>query len=111
MCHALVEVIGSLPPATKLWCGHEYTVANLLFAQSVEPENVAIKEKLKEAQEKRRRGEPTVPSLVSEEKRFNPFMRVAEKTVKLAVGKEDDTKEDTMNKLREAKNSFKTPTH
>ena len=30
----------------KVFCGHEYTVNNLLFAQHVEPGNKAIQDKL-----------------------------------------------------------------
>ena len=43
----------SLPPSTKVYCGHEYTVSNLKFAMKVEPENDFIKEKLKWALEQR----------------------------------------------------------
>jgi len=55
---------------------------------------------------KTRNGEPTVPSTVRDELRFNPFMRVNVKEVKMAVGKESDSDEETMAKLREAKNNF-----
>ena len=31
----------------QVYCGHEYTVNNLIFAEHVEPRNTAIKEKIK----------------------------------------------------------------
>ncbi|NP_001396525.1 hydroxyacylglutathione hydrolase, mitochondrial isoform 9 [Mus musculus] len=46
MYKALLEVLGRLPPDTKVYCGHEYTVNNLKFARHVEPGNAAIQEKL-----------------------------------------------------------------
>nr|XP_045238357.1 hydroxyacylglutathione hydrolase, mitochondrial isoform X3 [Macaca fascicularis] len=46
MCKALLEVLGRLPPDTRVYCGHEYTINNLKFARHVEPGNAAIQEKL-----------------------------------------------------------------
>ncbi|XP_058290162.1 hydroxyacylglutathione hydrolase, mitochondrial isoform X2 [Hylobates moloch] len=46
MCKALLEVLGRLPPETRVYCGHEYTINNLKFARHVEPGNAAIQEKL-----------------------------------------------------------------
>ncbi|EFO26248.1 hydroxyacylglutathione hydrolase [Loa loa] len=76
MDSALNEKLGSLPNDTMVYCGHEYTVENLKFAHSVEPENDEITKKLAWAEEQRKAGNYTVPSTIGEEKRFNPFMRV-----------------------------------
>ncbi|XP_037670224.1 hydroxyacylglutathione hydrolase, mitochondrial isoform X3 [Choloepus didactylus] len=46
MHKALLEILGRLPPDTKVYCGHEYTINNLKFARHVEPNNVAVQEKL-----------------------------------------------------------------
>ncbi|XP_016063553.1 PREDICTED: hydroxyacylglutathione hydrolase, mitochondrial isoform X1 [Miniopterus natalensis] len=46
MYKALIEVLGRLPPDTRVYCGHEYTINNLKFARHVEPSNPAIQEKL-----------------------------------------------------------------
>ncbi|XP_069859892.1 hydroxyacylglutathione hydrolase, mitochondrial isoform X3 [Dipodomys merriami] len=75
MCKALLEVLGRLPPDTKVYCGHEYTINNLKFARHVEPSNAAVQEKLAWAKEKYAIGEPTVPSTLAEEFTYNPFMR------------------------------------
>lgn len=76
MYQSLCVTLGSLPKPTRVYCGHEYTVKNLQFAQTVEPENGRIKEKLSWAQHQRQVGLPTIPSTIEEEMETNPFMRV-----------------------------------
>lgn len=60
MYAALIDKLGTLPSQARVFCGHEYTVQNLKFAQHVEPDNNNIKEKLKWAVDQRQRGLPTV---------------------------------------------------
>jgi hydroxyacylglutathione hydrolase len=81
MHHSLVDKLARLPPATRIYCGHEYTVANLRFAVHVEPDNHAAVTKLERATAMRARGEPTVPSTVAEELSTNPFLRCGEHAV------------------------------
>uniref|UniRef100_A0A674PNE9 Hydroxyacylglutathione hydrolase, mitochondrial n=1 Tax=Takifugu rubripes TaxID=31033 RepID=A0A674PNE9_TAKRU len=107
MYKALVEILGRLPPETRVYCGHEYTVSNLKFARHVEPDNDAIKKKLAWAKERYENGEPTIPSTLAEEFTFNPFMRVKEKSVQDHV-KQDDPVE-TMRCLRKEKDGFRVP--
>jgi hydroxyacylglutathione hydrolase len=107
MHHALIEVVAKLPHNTQVWCGHEYTVSNLKFALSVEPDNQHIKDKLAWAEQQRKSDTPTIPSTVAEELTFNPFMRVNNPSVKKAVGAETDSDVDTMTKLRAAKDKFR----
>ena len=107
MYKALLEVLGRLPPDTKVYCGHEYTVNNLKFARHVEPGNAAIQEKLAWAKEKYAIGEPTVPSTLAEEFTYNPFMRVKEKTVQQHAGETDPV--TTMRAIRREKDQFKVP--
>src|SRR5512133_786384 len=64
MYESLSGKLGRLPPATRVYCGHEYTVSNLRFAVHAEPDNRAAAEKLTAAQATRERGEPTVPSTI-----------------------------------------------
>jgi hydroxyacylglutathione hydrolase len=70
-----LTALAALPPETHVYCGHEYTVANLRFARAVEPDNADIKARDAQAQAKRGRGEPTVPSTMGEERATNPFLR------------------------------------
>nr|XP_042139265.1 hydroxyacylglutathione hydrolase, mitochondrial [Peromyscus maniculatus bairdii] len=107
MYKALLEVLGRLPPDTKVYCGHEYTINNLKFARHVEPSNAAIQEKLAWAKEKYAIGEPTVPSTLAEEFTYNPFMRVKEKSVQQHAGESDPV--TTMRAIRREKDQFKVP--
>jgi hydroxyacylglutathione hydrolase len=76
MMHESLNVkLASLPPDTRVYCGHEYTASNLRFAASVEPGNAHVQAKAARVAELRARGEPTVPSTIAEERATNPFMR------------------------------------
>ncbi|XP_077979648.1 hydroxyacylglutathione hydrolase, mitochondrial-like isoform X2 [Glandiceps talaboti] len=105
MYRALIEVLSALPPSTKVYCGHEYTANNLTFAQHVEPNNNAIKEKLTWAKMQRSKNEPTIPSTIGDEFTYNPFMRVKEESVQKHVGQHDPIA--TMGELRKEKDGFK----
>lgn len=48
---------------------------NLQFAQTIEPDNAKISQKLSWAQQQKQSGLPTVPSTIEEELETNPFMR------------------------------------
>ncbi len=80
MYGSLLRLAG-LPGATLVCCGHEYTVANLRFALRVEPGNPRLAARLREAEARRARGEPTVPSSMALERATNPFLRCGEATV------------------------------
>ncbi|XP_026829290.1 hydroxyacylglutathione hydrolase, mitochondrial isoform X2 [Ooceraea biroi] len=105
MYKALVEVLGSLPEETNVYCGHEYTANNLKFGLHVEPENQAIREKLDWAHTQRANSLPTVPSTIKDEKLTNPFMRVHETSVMQHAQQNDPVQ--TMSYLRREKDNFK----
>jgi hydroxyacylglutathione hydrolase len=67
--------IGELPPDTRVFCAHEYTLANLGFAAWVEPDSAVLAARTRRDQDRRSRGEPTLPSSIGEECATNPFMR------------------------------------
>lgn len=79
--HASLQKIAALPPDTRIYCAHEYTLANLGFAKWVEPENAALVKWDAEAKAQRAQGEPTVPSILQAELDGNPFLRTGEPTV------------------------------
>ena len=72
-----LKQVKSLPSQTTVFCAHEYTEKNGLFALSVNPENQDLKNRMKEVQEKRKNKLPTVPFLLSEEIKTNPFLRAS----------------------------------
>jgi hydroxyacylglutathione hydrolase len=65
----------SVAPATRVYCGHEYTASNLAFAAAAEPDNAAVAERRRLVESARARGEPTVPFTVADELATNPFVR------------------------------------
>ncbi len=67
--------LAALPAATRVYCGHEYTEANLRFALAVEPDNAALRTRAAEVASLRREGRPTVPSTIGIERETNPFLR------------------------------------
>ncbi|GAA6091023.1 hydroxyacylglutathione hydrolase-like protein isoform X1 [Tachysurus ichikawai] len=107
MYHNLMEMLGTLPQDTKVFCGHEYTIKNLKFAMLVEPENERVKEKLSWARERDDDDKPTVPSTLSEEFEYNPFLRLSEEGVQKFTGKSDPI--EVLRVLRKEKDNFKKP--
>ncbi|XP_023472461.2 hydroxyacylglutathione hydrolase-like protein isoform X3 [Equus caballus] len=87
MYRSLAKTLGILPPETKVFCGHEHTLANLEFAQKVEPCNDHVRAKLLWAKKRDEDDVPTVPSTLGEELLYNPFLRVAEESVRKFTGK------------------------
>ena len=110
MMHASLSKLASLPPATKVYFGHEYTVANLRFAAAVEPDNSAVKEHAAAAAAARERGEYTTPSTIAAERATNPFLRASEPAVIAAAKSRDAGADDevaTFAAIRQWKNEFK----
>ncbi len=80
LCHSL-QRISQLPEETQIFCTHEYTLANLQFAKTVEPDNQTIQERLKNEQTKRRQNQPTLPTSLALEQQTNPFIRCNQSSV------------------------------
>lgn len=74
---ASLSKLAALPAATRVYCGHEYTLANLRFATAAEPGNAEITVRDARERAKRARGEPTLPSTIGDERATNPFLRAS----------------------------------
>src|SRR5438067_3717106 len=102
--------LAALPADTRVFCGHEYTLANIRFARAVEPGNRALIARQSREEAKRARGEPTLPSTIGEERATNPFLRAEETAVKSAAEAHARRRFDdpvaTFAELREWKNRF-----
>jgi hydroxyacylglutathione hydrolase len=108
MHRSLNDVLGRLAGDTKVYCGHEYTVNNLLFAQSVEPGNGAIKERLAMVKTQIARGEPTVGSKLADELATNPFMRCSSAEIRASVKLGADASDvDVLGAVRKAKDTWR----
>lgn len=109
----MVESLGklaALPAATRVYCGHEYTLANIAFAQAVEPGNARLRERKARESARRARGEPTLPSTIGEELATNPFLRCAEPEVVASAerraGRRLATPVEVFAEIRQWKNGF-----
>ncbi len=78
---ASLTKLAALPDATKVYCGHEYTLANIKFARAVDPHNSELAAREERAKKLRAAGKPTLPSTLGEERATNPFLRCAEPVV------------------------------
>jgi len=72
---ASMRELAGLPSDTRVYCGHEYTEANLRFAAHIEPDNADVAADILRATVTRAGGSPTVPSTIERELATNPFMR------------------------------------
>jgi hydroxyacylglutathione hydrolase len=71
---ASLRKLAALPPETLVCCGHEYTESNARFALSVDPGNQALHDFVGKVEQLRAAGEPSVPSVLGEELKVNPFL-------------------------------------
>jgi len=92
MMHSSLRTLATLAPATRVYCGHEYTQSNLEFAAHGEPDNAAVREAIARAAALRANGKPTVPGTIGDELATNPFVRAASA--------------EELGARREAKNAF-----
>ena len=74
--HANLQRLAALPPETRVYCAHEYTLSNGRFALAAEPDNQAVAERMRVVEAARAAGEATVPTTIALERATNPFVRV-----------------------------------
>jgi hydroxyacylglutathione hydrolase len=98
--------LSALPGETRVYCGHEYTQANGLFAATVDPGNVLLADRVKEVGELRRRGAFTLPSTIALERETNPFLRTENPALRRRLGMSEADPVDVFAELRERKNRF-----
>lgn len=87
-CEQMLEslsAIAKLNPETQVYAAHEYTMANLKFALTVEPYNPSLQEYQAEMLKQRAQGLPTVPFSLASQEKLNPFMRCHETTLQQAL--------------------------
>jgi len=94
----------ALPDDTHLYCGHEYTQANIRFAKTIEPGNTALARRETEVNKLRADGKPTIPSTLGEEKAANPFLRGDLAEVAKSVGLSGKPAWQVFAEIRERKN-------
>ena len=98
--------MAKLPGETLVCSGHEYTSANLAFAESLDPDHRPLTRRAKQIRAMRKAGEATVPSILSDELATNPFLRARDPGFKELLGMADASDADCFAHLRALKDSF-----
>ena len=105
-----LQKLSALPSQTRVFCAHEYTLANLEFALSVEPENIELIQYYNHAKQLRKQNITTIPSSILLEKKVNPFLRCDHKTVQNAASSYGhnavNSTLDTFTIIRQWKNEY-----
>jgi hydroxyacylglutathione hydrolase len=95
-----------LPDDTEIYCGHEYTAANIKFARTIEPDNAALVARAAQVQRQLAQGEPTIPTTIGEEKRANPFLRADVAEAAAGIGMAGKPAAQVFAEIRARKNKF-----
>lgn len=100
----------TLPETTEIYCTHEYSLANLKFANAVEPHNTDIDATTIACYQLREEGKPTLPTSIEQERRINPFLRThSDEVIRSASdfsGRQLNTELEVFTAVREWKNQF-----
>ena len=98
--------IRNLPADTQLYCGHEYTAANVHFALTIEPKNPALRARAEEVVSLTERKKPTIPTTIQQEKSYNPFLRADLHSVAGAIDMESVPAAQVFAAIRSRKDKF-----
>jgi hydroxyacylglutathione hydrolase len=106
MMWASLVKLRDLPGDTRVYCGHEYTLANIKFARSIDPDNAALAARAAQAARQVEAGQPTIPTTIDEEKVTNPFLRADVPEIAAAVGLAGKPAAEVFGEIRARKNKF-----
>jgi len=105
MWRSLVK-LRDLPDSTEIYCGHEYTLANIKFARTIEPNNKTLAARETEAKQQVSQNEATIPVTIGEEKKTNPFLRADIPEVAAGISMAGKPAAQVFAEIRERKNRF-----
>ncbi|MFY9835921.1 MAG: hydroxyacylglutathione hydrolase [Xanthobacteraceae bacterium] len=105
MWNSLLKLRG-LPDATRFYCGHEYTEANIRFAKTIEPNNKALAARAEEVTNLVAAGKPTIPATIGAEKAANPFLRADDAELATSIGLNGNLAWKVFAEIRQRKNRF-----
>jgi hydroxyacylglutathione hydrolase len=95
-----------LPNDTEIYCGHEYTAANIRFARTIEPDNKVLAARETQANRQIAEGAPTIPVTIGDEKLANPFLRADQPEVAAGIGMAGKEASQVFAEIRARKNKF-----
>ncbi len=108
--YASLAKLAQLPDATRVYCAHEYTLDNLRFALSIDPDNAALRARQIADRERIAGGSPTVPSTIALEKATNPFLRCSTASIQAAAKQAfpdlEESETSIFCAIRQLKNSY-----
>lgn len=111
--YASLHKLAALPPATAVYCTHEYTQSNLAFAKAVEPGNAELRRYDEQVRRLREQGQPSLPSSLALECAVNPFLRTAAPEVRAAAVQREQrelgNEIEVFASLRRWKDGFRVP--
>ena len=95
-----------LPNDTEIYCGHEYTAANVHFALTIESNNPSLRSRAEEVVRLVEQKKPTIPTTIQQEKSYNPFLRADLHSVAVSVGLEGAPPAQVFAVVRARKDKF-----
>jgi hydroxyacylglutathione hydrolase len=101
-----LQKLAALPPSTKVYCTHEYTLHNINFALSLEPKNQALIQRFNDTQKQRDLNIPSLPSTIALELETNPFLRCDNNAIKSAIESKKASPLEVFCEIRELRNHY-----
>ena len=101
-----LEILRALPEDTAVYCAHEYTLANIRFALTIDPSNQDLISYEETCKKLRAAGTPTIPTSIALEKKVNPFLKVDQRTFQSELGHAGKSAAEVFGILRRMKDEF-----
>lgn len=101
-----LKKLAALPPETRVYCGHEYTLSNARFALTIDPENGSLRDRAEAIEGLRADGRPTLPTTIGEELATNPFLRWSDPAIRRNLGMEEASDAEVFAEIRKRKDNF-----
>ncbi|WP_455476103.1 hydroxyacylglutathione hydrolase [Bartonella sp. B17] len=101
-----LKKLRQLPDKTLLYCGHEYTKANALFALTIDPHNKKLHQRVEDVFLLRAKNAVTLPITLGQEKATNPFLRWDDNILRKNLKMEKETNEEVFAEIRKRKDNF-----
>ena len=95
-----------LPNDTEIYCGHEYTAANIKFALTIDRDNPVLEARAAQVEQLIAEGEPTIPVTIGDEKLANPFLRADVPDLAVDIGMAGKPASQVFAEIRARKNKF-----
>ena len=101
-----LQKLASLGDDTLVYPGHDYTLENCEFASGIEPENLAVAERVRDIRQRVQARQLTIPSAIAQERLTNPFLRADEAELAAALDMAGSGAVEVFAELRRRKDVF-----